>query len=451
MSKVRKIPAFIIAGAASGSGKTLITLGMLEALRRRGLVVQAFKTGPDYIDPGIHGALLGRPSYNLDTWMMGSEGVRRTFAKASSGADCAVIEGVMGLYDGRGTGEDGSTAHLSKILGVPVVLVANAEKASRSMGALVLGFDVYDPKVDLRWAIFNRVGSPRHAEMLRASMRKSKVTLLGSVGRDKNLRMDERHLGLVTESAQEIKEIASRAADAIERSIDVDALLKGPLVKVRMTGEATPVKEKVRIGVALDKAFSFYYRENLDMLESLGAELCPFSPLKDESLPHDISALYIGGGYPEIYAARLQQNEKLRHSIKKMAMGGMPVYAECGGLMYLGRALEHNGKKSRMTGIFPFATRLLARRKALGYREVSFTSGCPFLKKGKIRGHEFHYSEITRMPDGIKRAYREKDAGGEGFTVKNTLASYVHLHFASNPAFASGFMKAAKKYGSRGK
>ncbi|HEY4707948.1 MAG TPA: cobyrinate a,c-diamide synthase [Thermodesulfobacteriota bacterium] len=451
MSKFRKIPAFIIAGAASGSGKTLVTLGILEALRRRGLVVQAFKAGPDYIDPGLHSALLGRPSYTLDTWMMGRDGVRATFNRAVEGADCAVIEGVMGLYDGRGFCEEGSTAHLSKILGVPVVLVANAEKAARSMGAVVLGFEAYDPKVDLRWAIFNRVGSQRHAEMLESSIRKgSKVRLLGSISRDKSLRMDERHLGLVTDSVQMIKETASMAAEAIERSIDINALLKGSLVRVRVPNGPAQVKEKVRVAVARDKAFSFYYRENLDILEGLGAKLAFFSPLKDESLPKNVSAIYLGGGYPEIYAAKLQRNNRLRSEIKRLAMEGMPVYAECGGLMYLGRALERNRKRFHMAGLFPWTTRLLDRRKALGYREVSLKRECPFLKKGTVRGHEFHYSEIISAPKNIKRAYKVEGAPCEGFTIKNTLASYVHLHFASNPAFAEGFVKAAKKYSSRG-
>lgn len=449
MSKTRNIPAFIIAGTASGTGKTLVTLGILEALRRRGLVVQAFKAGPDYIDPGLHAAVLGRPSYNLDTWMMGAEGVRATFDRAVAGADCAVIEGVMGLYDGRGDGEEGSTAHLSKVLGVSVVLVADAEKAARSMGAVVLGFESYDPKVDLRWAIFNRVGSQRHAGMLKASLRKSNVTLLGSIRRDEGLRMEERHLGLVTaeESTNKIKAIASKAADAIERSVDIEALLKGSLVKARTSkAVATPSKKKVRIAVAHDSAFSFYYQDNLDLLESFGAELSFFSPLKDKSLPDDIAALYLGGGYPELYAKRLQKNERLRRSIKRLAIHGMPVYAECGGLMYLGRALEHNGKKHLMAGLFPWTTRLLDRRKALGYREAALTANCPFLKKGKVRGHEFHYSEIVSLPGKIVRAYRAKDGAGEGFTIKNALASYVHLHFASNPAFAKGFVEAAKKY-----
>ncbi len=453
MSNTRKIPAFIIAGASSGSGKTLVTLGILEALRRRGLVVQAFKAGPDYIDPGLHSAILGRPSYNLDTWMMGIDGVRATFSSRASGADCAVIEGVMGLFDGRGSGEEGSTAHLSKVLGVPVVLVANAEKAARSMGALVLGFEAYDPKVDLRWAIFNRVGSARHAEMLKSSVRKgSKVTLLGSIERDEDLRMEERHLGLVTadESAKRIRGIAARAADALERSIDIDALLKGALVKVRSSKDRHAHEKGVRIAVARDRAFSFYYRENLDMLESFGAELAFFSPLEDRSLPDNVSAIYFGGGYPELYASGLQKNVLLRRQVKRLATAGMPVYAECGGLMYLGRAIEHKGKKSLMAGVFPFKTRLLERRKALGYREAVLNGNCPFLKRGKIRGHEFHYSEIVSAPEGTKLAYRVNGITSEGFAMNNTLASYLHIHFASNPAFAAGFVQAAKKYGSRG-
>lgn len=453
MSKTRKIPAFIVAGAASGSGKTLVTLGILEALKKRGLKVQAFKAGPDYIDPGLHRAVLGRPSYNLDTWMMGAEGVRETFARAVKDADCAVIEGVMGLFDGRdGRSEEGSTAHLSKTLGVPVLLVANAEKAARSMGAVIKGFEAYDPGVDIRWAIFNKTGSPRHAEILMDSMpRGSGIKLLGCIPRDESLGIKERHLGLVTASEDPdiIRRAAKKAALAVESSIDLDRLLKHGMKVARFT-ETQPAKGgKVRIAVAMDEAFSFYYQENLDILVWLGADILPFSPLRDEKLPEGVDGLYVGGGYPELHAPALEANRFLRDSIRVLAKKGLPIYAECGGLMYLGKAIEREGKRSGMAGVFPWTTRLLSRRKALGYREVSLTPECPFLKRGRVRGHEFHYSEMASGPKGVGMGYMAR--GGpetfpEGFSKGNALASYIHLHFASNPAFPRAFLRTAMLY-----
>lgn len=458
MRRAERIPAFIVAGAASGSGKTLVTLGILEALRRRGLKVQAFKAGPDYIDPGLHRAVLGSPSYNLDTWMMGAEGVKETFARASSGADCAVIEGVMGLFDGRnGRSEEGSTAHLAKTLGVPVLLVLNAEKAARSMGAVVKGFEAYDPGVDIKWALFNKTGSPRHAEILRDSMpRGSGIRLLGCIPRDEGLGIKERHLGLVTaaEDPEIVRRAAKKSADAVEAAIELDRLLK-PVLKVPRHDEVRAAKrERVRIAFAFDEAFSFYYQENLDILERLGGELLPFSPLRDAKLPEGSEGLYIGGGYPELYAPALEANRPLRDSIRGLAKKGLPIYAECGGLMYLGKAIEREGRKFAAAGVFPWTTRLLSRRAALGYREASFTPECPFLKRGKVRGHEFHYSEMVSFPDGLGKGYMVKGGPGifpEGFSKGNALASYVHLHFASNLGFPKGFLRAARSYGKKGR
>ncbi|MBE7414682.1 MAG: cobyrinate a,c-diamide synthase [Deltaproteobacteria bacterium] len=439
------MPAFIVAGATSGSGKTLVTIGILEALKRRGLRVQAFKAGPDYIDPGLHRAVLGRPSYNLDTWMMGTEGVRETFARAVKGADCAVIEGVMGLFDGRdGKSEEGSTAHLSKTLGVPVLLVANAEKAARSMGAVIKGFEAYDPGVDIRWALFNRTGSQRHAEILRDSMpRGSGIKLLGCIKRDDALGIKERHLGLVTASEDPdiVRGVAKKASDAIEASIDLKKLLC-PAVKVSCSAEIEAAKGgKARIAVAMDEAFSFYYQENLDILERLGAEIFPFSPLRDETLPDGVDGLYIGGGYPELHAPALEANRPLRDLIRGLAKKGLPVYAECGGLMYLGKAIEREGKKFAAAGVFPWTTRLLPRRKALGYREVSLTPECPFIKRGRVRGHEFHYSEMASGPKGVGMGYMAR--GGpeifpEGFSKGNALASYIHLPFRETARLSRG-------------
>jgi len=453
MDTKRTPSAFVVAGAASSSGKTVMTLGFMEALRRRGLVVQPFKAGPDFIDPGHHAALLKRPSYNLDGWMMGEKGVRDTFYRNIKSSDIGVVEGVMGLFDGK-DGEEGSTAELSKFLKLPVILVLDASKTSRSIGAAVLGFESFDPKVDMRWVIFNKTGSPAHCKALKDAVRPdSKIKVLGCIPRDETLKIPSRHLGLVT--TEDISKgawgrLVRRSAKIIEENIDVDGFLRDlrRRGKVRPPDRPTPVRaarHAVRIAVAKDRAFCFYYKENLEALESLGARLVYFSPLKDKSLPKSINGIYIGGGYPELYGPELQTNITLRKEIKALAKKGTPIFAECGGLMYLGKNItDKEGVRYELCGVFPWTTRMLTRRKALGYREVS-VSPCPVLPGGGvIRGHEYHYSEISRT-SGVKNIFSFRDRDGkivrEGYLYKNTLASYVHVHFASNPAFAEGFVR----------
>lgn len=451
-NETQKLPAFIIAAANSGSGKTTLALGIMEAFRRMGLSVQAFKAGPDYIDPGLHKSLLGKPSYNLDTWMMGVRGVRRTFASKAAGADAAVIEGVMGLYDGRdGRSEAGSTAHLSKVLGVPVLLVVNAEKAARSIGALVKGFEAYDPKVDIRWIVFNRVGSLRHFSILKDSVSAaSRKKVIGCIPRDGRLVLPERHLGLT--ASKELKggawQAFIKASGDIAGSLDLKRLLR-PSVLIKKTSEKKAKKPSARIAVAYDEAFSFYYEENLEILRDHGAELVFFSPMRDKGLPEGTSGIYIGGGYPELNAEALSANRSIRDAVKKAALCGAPVFAECGGLMYLGRTIETNGRRYAMAGVFPWGSRMLEKRKALGYREVDTLKACPFPVSGRLRGHEFHYSEIPGPPLGVKKTFRvlngNKEKSQEGYSFKNTLASYVHLHFRSNPEFAARFVECALK------
>jgi cobyrinic acid a,c-diamide synthase len=460
---MRKTPsAFVVAGAASSSGKTVITLGIMEALRKRGLTVQPFKAGPDFIDPGHHAALLKKPSYNLDGWMMGKKGVRNTFYRNIRGSDIGVVEGVMGLFDGK-DGEEGSTAEVSKFLGLPVVLVLDASKTARSIGATVLGFEKFDPGVDIRWVIFNKTGSLAHCKALKdAVLRDSKIKVLGCIPRDEALTIPSRHLGLVTSgdiSKGAWGRLVRRAARTIEENIDLDGFL-GDLKrrgKVKPEGRLRsirPAKPEVRIAVARDRAFCFYYKENLEALESCGARLVPFSPLKDRSLPDCVDGIYIGGGYPELYGPELEANIPLRKEIKALSKKGLPIFAECGGLMYLGRSIaDKEGVRYGLCGVFPWTTRMLKKRKALGYREVSI-SPCPVLPAGGVvRGHEYHYSEISGGPD-VKTVFSFMDRYGkrvrEGYLYRNTLASYVHVHFASNPAFAEGFVKMCQKSAIKG-
>ena len=439
----------IIASVASGSGKTTITLGLMEALRKRGLIVQPFKAGPDYIDPGHHSALLKRPSYNLDTWMMGVDGARATFDAGMRRAEIGIVEGVMGLFDGKDGDDEGSTAHLSKVLGLPVLLVVDASRMSRSAGAIVKGFAEFDKKVDLRWVLFNRVGSARHYDMLKKSVPASLgVTVIGYLPREETLTLPERHLGLFTHgdtARAEWRKAVRKSASLLEAHADIDAIIK-TLSHSRKKVSARPVNKKgvFRIGVGLDSACSVYYREKLGCVESLGAEIVYFSPIRDKSLPKGLSGLYFGGGYPELHAKELGKNSRMRAGIKEAADAGLPVFAECGGLMYLGSFIEDlNGKAYPGVSVFPWTTRLLKKRKALGYREVEVIPGHPWLAQGtKLRGHEYHYSEMTRLYPGMKSVFRYgigAKVHQEGFVYKNTLATYIHIHFASNPAFAAGF------------
>ena len=450
--------AFIVAGTHSGVGKTTIAIGLMALLKKRGMAVQPFKVGPDYIDPSYHRLVCGRPSYNLDTWMVGVDGVKRTFAKEMQGADIGIIEGVMGLFDGKdGRDEQGSTAHVAKILKLPVILIVDARSMAMSAGALVYGYERFDPGVKIAGVIFNRVGSIRHYKMLKDAVEaKCKARALGYIPRDEEIILPERHLGLEMIENLKLKSQKSKVKkieDLIERFVDVDELLK-----LNTKSEIRNLKSQignrkseigiVKIAVARDNAFCFYYQENLDILKQLGAELVSFSPLKDKRLPGNINGIYLGGGYPELYARRLEANKALSKEIKLIADSGLPIYAECGGLMYLGKGLkDFKGKKYEMVGVFPWVSRMLEKRKSLGYREVRVIDGCPFLKKGqKILGHEYHYSEIDTFSDKIKRVYQftvhgSQVTGKEGYLYKNTLASYVHLHFASNPKFAEGFVR----------
>ncbi len=450
---------FIVAGTGSDTGKTTVTLGLMEVLKRAGHRVQAFKAGPDYIDPGHHALLLGRPSYNLDTWMMGPEGVRSTYRRHSRGGGIAVVEGVMGLFDGKdGKSEEGSTAHLAKVLNLPVLLVVDGARAARSVGATVKGFCEFDTGLNIRWVVFNRVSGERHFNILRDAVKGAvKVRVLGYIPRDRALAIKSRHLGLVTSSDVDRRvwrSAVKRTADYAEAFVDIRPLVGRGGAK-RVTPAGIKLQKKTRrgdkktvIAVAKDSAFSFYYEENLDILRGLGADIRFFSPLKDKSLPEGTSGVYIGGGYPELHGEELGKNTSMRAELKCAAKRGMPLFAECGGLMYLGRSLKDPaGDTYPMTGIFNWGTEIFTKRQALGYRDVEILKGCPFMEEGQsIRGHEFRYSGMAgrgiRAGNVFKATHpatgRSLPTGG--YVFKNVLATYIHVHFASNPAFARGFM-----------
>lgn len=448
----------VVAAPASGSGKTTVTLGLLAALRRRGITVAPFKVGPDYIDPGHHAPAAGRTSRNLDGWMCGEAWVREAYARGSAGADLAVVEGVMGLFDGvAGDADAGSTAEIARWLGGRVLLVVDARSQARSAAALVQGFASFDPALEFAGVLFNRVASDRHEELLREALASvpGLPPVLGCLRRDQELALPERHLGLVTAGDAEADEgFYGRLADWLEAGVDVDALLLLPPSPKGGRGGFDPdeiplnpplpkgeVKTRVKIGVPRDAAFCFYYPDNLELLERAGAELRFFSPLAGDGLPAGLDGLYLGGGYPELHAGRLAANGTLLRQIRAAAAGGLPVYAECGGLMLLAESIDGHP----MAGVFPARARMLPRRKALGYRQVTLTEDCLLGPAGtKVRGHEFHYSEML-MPEGVARAYRMSRRGGEelgaeGYRSGNVLGSYVHLHFGSNPQVATNFV-----------
>jgi cobyrinic acid a,c-diamide synthase len=445
--------SIIIAGTNSGVGKTTITIGLIALLKKKGLKVQPFKVGPDFIDTGYHTLIAGRPSRNLDGWMMSEDYVKGSFYKNSSGADFAVIEGVMGLFDGLdGKGLEGSTAQIAKILNIPVILIVDAKAMAGSAGAVAYGFENYDKDVRIAGVIFNNVGSQNHYRILKGSVEhRCKATVLGYLQKDSNIAIPSRHLGLVTVEDNLLSEkIIDKLSDIMETNINLDKILDMSLVNSNLSIFNIYIKKKeekrITLAVAYDKAFNFYYQDNLDILTEYGAELKFFSPLNDKNLPDNIDSIYIGGGYPEIYAKELEANASLRVQIKKLAEDGMFIYAECGGLMYLTEGItDLDGRMHEMVGIFPAAARMLSKRKSLGYVCVEAIDDAILTQKGsKIRGHEFHYSEID-MPDTIKRAYKVTKASSgderlEGYCYKNVLASHVHIHFGSNIEWAKNLI-----------
>jgi len=448
------IPALVVAGVGSGAGKTTVTLGLLEALRRRGLRVQPFKVGPDFIDPGFHALVAGRPSYSLDGWMCSRDHVRATVARHAADADLALVEGVMGCFDGRGAENDeGSTAEIAKWLGAPVVLVADAGAMARSAGAVVLGFESFDPDLDLAGVLFNRVAGETHWRWLREAVTARCRTIpLGYLPHREALALPERHLGLVTAGERRLSPaFLDELSTAVAATIDLDHLLRlarSDVAPVAPARTARPARPLARIGVARDLAFQFYYPATFDLLEAAGGELVFWSPVEDRELP-DVDALYLGGGYPEIHARELAGNVRMRESIRAFAAAGGPIYAACGGLLYLAEGLEdESGRVHPMVGVLPTIGRMTPQRLTLGYVEVETTRETLLGPAGTTaRGHEFHASRIDPVPAWVPRAYAIRMSHGgepraEGYLIGEALMSYVHLHFGSNPVLADRLVRA---------
>ncbi|WP_456431373.1 cobyrinate a,c-diamide synthase [Thermosulfuriphilus sp.] len=443
---------FIISGTHSGCGKTTVSLAIMAALVRRGLKVAPFKVGPDFIDPGHHRKICGRPSYNLDHWMIPLEKNLVYLRQAAQEAQVAVVEGVMGLFDGSSaTDESGSTAALAKALGLPVVLVVEARSLARSVAAVVRGFESFDPHLRILGVILNRVGSKRHEFLLtRAIETYCQSKVLGALPRKESLFIPSRHLGLVDSQGFSFsEEVLSQLADWIESGVDLDRLLNlAPEIPSEGLSSQDVPSSGPLIVYAFDEAFSFYYQANLEALRAAGATLQAFSPLR-EGLPDKVAGIYLGGGYPELFAERLAENRALKEDLREAWGSGIPIYAECGGFMFLTRGLRRPQGLIPWAGIFPFEVEMGPRYRALGYREILLERKTIFGPKGKrARGHEFHYSHLLGAYDG-PRAYLVFDAHGqligqEGFLRDRVLGSYIHLHFDSNPSLVRSLVSSIR-------
>ena len=440
-----KPPTLIIAGTTSGVGKTTISLAIMYALKyKKGFSVQSFKIGPDFIDPSYHKTITGRESRTLDAWMMGNNGIISTLQNTAIDVDVAIIEGVMGLFDGlSGKSDFASTAYVAKILNTPVILVIDAAKAARSIAAMAFGYLHFDRKLKISGLILNNVSGPKHARYItEACKSKIKVPILGIVQRDNELRMDERHLGLIPTDEldytkkSKIMKVAKKVSEEIyyDKIVSLFKLKKSKFTEIVKKSE--PSISKLKIGVALDNSFNFYYNENLNSLRNLGAEITFFSPLNDSHIPNDVSGLMLGGGFPEVMADKLHSNQSMRRSIKTAVEQGMPIYGECGGLMYLTKSIagyRDFKKPFKMVGVID-ANTIMTGRLTLNYTQADMASNL-FGNIQNIRGHEFHYSKIENIPQDSKYVYNLKRGSGidggkhDGVLMYNSIASYMHLHF----------------------
>lgn len=470
MSKLVNIPRLVIAAPQGRSGKTTISAGLMAAFTARGLAVQAFKKGPDYIDPGWLTMVTGRQCRNLDSFMMGREALRRSFARHARDAGISIVEGAMGIFDGVDLEGSGSTGELAKTIQAPVILVVDTTRMTRSVAAMVMGFQHFDRELDIAGVILNKVARPRHESMLRAAVeRYCGIPVLGAMPKGNDFKIPDRHLGLIPAAENEALHRAVEAVgEAAARHLDLDGLLRvagdapplpaaeeGPPDRISPAGGgplparagAAPV-----IGVFRDRSFTFYYPENLEALVEAGAELAAVDSLNDPGLP-EVDALYIGGGFPEVFAAEIEANLSLRREVKQRIEEGLPVYAECGGLMYLGRTLTWRDRSYRMCGVLPFDVVMSPKPQGHGYVVLEVAGENPlFPVGGVIKGHEFHHSRLVNLDRGkVDAAFRVRRGHGidgeiDGLAYKNVLAGYTHIHAVSLPGWAEKLVGLAAEY-----
>ena len=452
-----RCPAVVVAGTGSGVGKTSVSIALTAALKKRGLTVQTFKVGPDFLDPTYLSMASGRKCYNLDGWMTGKKYARTLFEKQTRDADIAVIEGVMGLFDGSDAAtSQGSTAEIAGWLNAPVLLVLNAKGVARSAAAMVKGYCEFEPGMDIFGIIANNAGSKRHESWLRKALASASLPpLIGAVPKNAFPKLPSRHLGLVSADGDGFgHEIIDKLSLAIEQHADIDEIIKMLSIKKRkkenvIAGNGNAAK-RIRLGLAFDSAFSFYYPDNLEAMEAMGCELIKFSPIADDSLPENLDGIYIGGGYPELFAEQLMQNSKMLDSIRKFAQSGRAIYAECGGLVYLSQGVEMtNGIRYNFAGLLPVWTKMRQSFTSLGYVDIELTGNSLLgVSGGRLRGHRFHYSELMDNPAkngdwnavySLKRRLSDEKTG-EGYQNGRILASYVHAHLASRPESIESFI-----------
>lgn len=441
----------VIAGVSSGVGKTTITLGLMAALKQRGLNVQGFKCGPDYIDTSFHTAVTERPSRNIDSWMFSKNVMKEIFVNGSNRADISIIEGVMGLYDGRtATSNEGTTAEISILLDSPIVLVIDCSLMARSAAAIVKGYQLLDDRVKIVGVIANKVGSIGHYQIIKDAVEQEcAIPVCGYLLNDSKVTMPERHLGLVplTES-RNVKRLFSKLAKLVEETINVEQIIELSKSKPLAVDVSDSIFIKqpsngLKIAIAKDQAFNFYYQENIDLIEAYGAECLYFSPLRGEEIPKEADGLYIGGGFPEQFAEELSKRVAVNHSIKQRIEDGLPTIAECGGFMYLAESIETKAENHyQMVGVIPGSIKMENSLQGFGYREITGQSGnYLFSNDQTARGHEFHYSSFNPKEPTMS-AYHTIGVFGEcveGVITNNVIAGYTHIHFASCPKLVENF------------
>lgn len=463
--------ALVIAGERSGVGKTTVTLALLSSLSRQYRSVQSFKVGPDYIDPMFHQRVTGLACRNLDPVLTSEAYVQECFARHIQGVDCALIEGVMGLFDGASGRDDwASTAHVARLLQLSVLLVLDCSRVSRSIAAIAYGYKTFDPRIQLAGVVLNRVGSDRHLELLKDALEPLQIPILGILRRQDNIKIPDRHLGLVpTAEMPEMDALIERLAYLGDSCFDWQKLLplltppssplfrgesenftffSPPLTKILPMERESKIP--IRIAIARDRAFSFYYQDNLDILQQLGAELVFWSPLTDSVLPENVQGLYFGGGFPEVFAQQLAENTSACEAARTAILTNTPTYAECGGLMYLcEQIIDFEGKSWSMVGILPTTT-VMGKRLTVGYRQARALQDSPLLSSGTtVWGHEFHHSQLTMMPQQPlfeTQGYDQSKTATEGWRMYQLHASYVHLHWGGHLEIPVRFLKQCQEF-----
>ena len=461
-----KCPGIVISALRGGSGKTILTIGLIAALKGRGNTVSPFKKGPDYIDAGWLALAAGRPCYNLDTYLLNTPDVVRSFLRHTDSQHISVIEGNRGLYDAIDTEGSTSTAELAKLLRLPVILVIDCTKTTRTMAAVVSGCHLFDPDVNIRGVVLNRVAGARHENILRTSIEQHcGIPVIGAIPKLKKDHFPERHMGLVpTYEHQWARDAVTSAADMARQHIDLDAVVNIaesiteclPPLEVdpapETAGHRGALHSNIRIGIIRDSAFQFYYPENIEALSVAGADIVYTSPLSGEPMP-DVDGLYIGGGFPETHAVELTENVQYRHRVHELAEAGLPIYAECGGLMYLGRELILEDSAYPMAGVLPLSFGFSRKPQGHGYTVVDVDTANPYYPVGReILGHEFHYSKVLQWDgDDDQLVFNMKRGNGihggrDGARYKNVLATYSHTHALGNPGWAETLVALANAY-----